>query len=82
MGPTPPIYLHALEQAVDELRKLSYIANCRLETSKIHIILDGEYDVAEIVGILSGKGVPVEEIKRAGASLEEIYTRAVRETER
>jgi ABC-2 type transport system ATP-binding protein len=72
----------ALKQAAGELRNLPYIANYHLEAGTIHINLDGKADVAEIVTILSGKGVPVEEIKRAGASLEEIYARAVRETER
>ena len=71
-----------LKQAAGELRKLPYVANYHLEMDKIHINLDGKADVTEIVTILSGKGVPVEEIKRAGASLEEIYSRAVRETER
>jgi ABC-2 type transport system ATP-binding protein len=71
-----------LKQAVEELLKLSYVISCHQETSGIHVNLTGKVEVSEIVAILSKRGIPVEEIKRIGFSLEEIYAQAVRETER
>jgi ABC-2 type transport system ATP-binding protein len=71
-----------LKQAVNELKNLPYIANCWLETGRIHVNLRDKAEVAEIVAILSRRKVPIEEIKRSEIALEKIYAKAVRNTER
>jgi ABC-2 type transport system ATP-binding protein len=72
----------ALQKAVDELKKLPYIADCRLETGRIHINLQGKAEVSEIVAFLAQRGVPIEGVKKSEVSLEEIYAKAVKDVEK
>ena len=71
-----------LQKAVDELKKLPYITDCRLETGRIHINLKGKVEVSEIVAFLAQKGVPIEGVKKSEVSLEEIYAKAVKDVEK
>jgi ABC-2 type transport system ATP-binding protein len=71
-----------LQKVVDKLEKLPYIVGCRLDTGKISINLNGKAEVSEIVAILAQQGIPVEGIRKAEVSLEEIYARAVKEVEK
>ena len=71
-----------LQKAVDELKKLPYVSGYRLDTDTIHINLKGKVEVSEIVAILAQRGVPIEGVKKSEATLEEIYSKAVRDVER
>jgi len=70
-----------LQKVVDKLEKLPYVAGCRLDTGKISINLKGKAEVSEIVAVLAQQGVPVEGVKKSEATLEEIYSKAVRDVE-
>jgi ABC-2 type transport system ATP-binding protein len=71
-----------LQKAVDALKKLPYIADCHLETGRIHINLKGKAEVSEIVAFLAQRGVPIEGVKKSEVSLEEIYAKAVKDVEK
>jgi ABC-2 type transport system ATP-binding protein len=71
----------ALQKVMDELKNLAYIAGYHLETGRIYITLKGKEEVSEIVAVLAQKGVPIEGVKKSEATLEEIYSKAVRDVE-
>lgn len=71
-----------LDKVISTLQKLPYVTNCYQETGHIHLNIEGQSDVSEIVAILSQNDIGVEQIKKSSASLEEIYAKAVREAER
>ena len=72
----------ALQKAVDELKKLPYVADYHLETGRIYINLKGKAEVSEIVAFLAQRGVPIEGVKKSEVSLEEIYAKAVKDVEK
>jgi len=63
---------------VSELEALPYVTSCRREARNLHLQLDGQGDVSEIVAMFSQKNIGVEEVRKSELTLEEIYAKVVK----
>ena len=81
-GVTSTEQAEALDGVLAELRALPYVKSCRREARNLHLNLDGRADVSEVVAMLSGKNVGVEEVRKGEVTLEEIYAKVVKGEER
>jgi ABC-2 type transport system ATP-binding protein len=77
-GITTTEQAEVLDGVLAELQALPYVKSCRREARKLHLNLAGTADVSEIVAMLSGKNIGVEEIRKGEVTLEEIYAKAVK----
>jgi len=80
-GITTTEQAEVLDAILTEFKALPYVKSCHREARKLHLNLDGRADVSEVVATLSQKGVGVEEVRKAEATLEEIYAKVVKEGE-
>jgi ABC-2 type transport system ATP-binding protein len=71
-----------LDSILAELQALPYVKGCYREARKLYLNLDGRADVSEVVAMLSGKNIGVEEVRKGEVTLEEIYAKAVKGEER
>jgi ABC-2 type transport system ATP-binding protein len=77
-GVTTTEQAEVLDGVLAELQALPYVKSCRREARKLHLNLDGRADVSEVVAMLSGKNIGVEEVRKGEVTLEEIYAKAVK----
>jgi len=77
-GVTTTEQAQVLDSLLAELEALPYVKSCRREARKLHLNLDGRADVSEVVAMLSGKNIGVEEVRKGEVTLEEIYAKAVK----
>jgi ABC-2 type transport system ATP-binding protein len=77
-GITTTEQAEVLDGVLAELQALPYVKSCRREARKLHLNLAGTADVSEIVAMLSGKNIGVEEIRKGEVTLEEIYAKVVK----
>ena len=81
-GITTKEQAEVLDAILTEFKALPYVKSCRREARKLHLNLDGRADVSEVVAMLSGKNIGVEEVRKGEVTLEEIYAKAVKGEER
>lgn len=67
------------EETGAALKELPFIGSFRYEKSRFILGINGEPELGKIIGVLAVHNIKAEEIRKEQISLEEIYTKAMRE---
>ena len=77
-GAETPEETSLLDKLVPQIEALPYVTSCRREAQRLYLQLDGWKDISEIVAMISGENIVVEEATKSETSLEEIYAEVVK----
>ena len=77
-GAETPEKTSLLDKLIPHIEALAYVTSCRREAQRLYLQLDGWKDISEIVAMISGENIVVEEATKSETSLEEIYAEVVK----
>lgn len=77
-GAETPEKTSLLDKLIPQIEALPYVTSCRREAQRLYLQLDGWKDISEIVAMISGENIVVEEATKSETSLEEIYAEVVK----
>ena len=65
------------EKALNLMKGIDYISNCRHENKRIIATLDKKYSTSSLLGLLTKQEIQIEEIRKLTRSLEDIYLEVI-----